>query len=165
MNLGWLVEGVTSRHSRRAFCTTWLCMSIDLIEAAALFPSDRCVSITAFYAHFAAAEETNKMVKQITSSVFSSENKKNLIRKHVLRDLSAKVSCNVEASFLAVGYRLKRYTNPVGSTQFRKTGRSLKFDSQNECVLCEDDVCLHDLLIPLRTKYQTVVKNCLQSLM
>lgn len=79
-------------------------MSIDLIEAAALFPSDRCVSITVFYAHFAAAEETNKIVKLITSSIFPQRIKKNLIRKHVLRDLSAKVSCNVEASFLAVGY-------------------------------------------------------------
>lgn len=105
MNLGWLVEGVTSWHSWRAFCTTWLQMSIDLIEAAALFPSDQCVSITAFYAHFAAAEETNKIAKQITKFNFSSENKKNLIRKHVLRDLSAKVSCNIEAPFLAVGYR------------------------------------------------------------
>lgn len=74
-------------------------MSIDLIEAAALVPSDRCVSITAFYAHFAAAEETNKIVKQITSSIFPQRIKKIYItRKHVLRDLSAKVSSNVEAS-------------------------------------------------------------------
>lgn len=81
MNLGRLVEGVTSRHSWRAFCTTWLRMSIDLIEAAALVPSDRCVSITAFYAHFAAAEETNKIVKQITSSIFPQRIKNNIYHK------------------------------------------------------------------------------------